>query len=195
MLIGAAFILGFLLGSIPFGVIFARLRGVDLQKVGSGNIGATNAARALGKGIGVVVLVCDAAKAAVPLVVVRRVLAGEPRLDWILAALGFGAVLGHMFCPWLRWRGGKGVATGLGTFGVLAPIPAAIAAGVWVVLYAVTRTSSVGSLVAVSLLPVVSFLRDEPLATVALALALFPVIVWRHRDNIRRLLKREEQKV
>lgn len=194
-LIGAALAAGFLLGSIPFGVVFARMRGVDLQSVGSGNIGATNAARALGKGIGVLVLLCDAGKAAVPLLIARRVFAGEPQLDWILAVGGFGAVLGHMFSPWLRFRGGKGVATGLGVFVVLAPIPAAIAGAAWVVLYGLTRVSSVGSLFAIALLPTALAVRADPRAYLTLALALFPLIAWKHRGNIRRLLKREESKV
>ncbi|HZS42471.1 MAG TPA: glycerol-3-phosphate 1-O-acyltransferase PlsY [Polyangia bacterium] len=194
-LIAAALAGGFLLGSIPFGVVFAKLRGVDLQKVGSGNIGATNAARALGRGIGVLVLLCDAGKAALPIVLARRLLAGEPRLDWILAAIGGGAVLGHMFSPWLRGRGGKGVATGFGTFLVLAPFPAAIAAGAWVLLYALSRISSVGSLTALAVLPAALALHHEPRAYLALVLALDPVILWKHRDNIRRLVRREETKV
>ncbi len=194
-MIVAALAIGFLLGSIPFGVLFARLRGVDLRAVGSGNIGATNAARALGKPIGVLVLLCDAAKAALPLLAARHWLAADPRCDWLLAAGGFGAVLGHMFSPWLRFRGGKGVATGLGVFLVLSPICALIAAIVWLALYALTRTSSLGSLLAVTSLPVAIALRHESQAFLALALALFPIIVWKHRDNIRRLLKRQETKV
>jgi len=182
---------GFACGSIPFGPLFARLRNVDLRKVGSGNIGATNAARALGKPLGVLVLICDAAKAIVPLVIARRLQLS----DEAVAALGFGAVLGHMFSPWLRLRGGKGVATGLGVFVVLAPIEAAIAAGAWVVLYAVTRVSSVGSLVAVCALPALLWWRHEPRAFVALALALLPLILLKHRGNIARLLRREESKV
>jgi glycerol-3-phosphate acyltransferase PlsY len=195
IVVGVGFVVGYLLGSIPFGVLFARMRGIDLQAVGSGNIGATNAARALGKGIGVLVLVCDAAKAAVPLYVARRVLAAEPHLDWLFAAGGLGAVLGHMFPPWLRFRGGKGVATGLGVFLVLAPLPVAIAAAVWVVLYALTRVSSVGSLVAIAVLPIAMALLHAPRPFLALALALVPLITWKHRGNITRLLHRQESKV
>jgi acyl phosphate:glycerol-3-phosphate acyltransferase len=195
MMIGLGFVLGYLCGSIPFGVVFARLRGVDLQKVGSGNIGATNAARALGKKIGVVVLLCDAGKAVVPLLLVRRQLAGYLQLEWVLAALAFGAVAGHMLSPWLRFRGGKGVATGFGAFLVLVPLEAAVAAVAWVALYALTRVSSIGSLVAVTALPVILVLRGEAWAWVALALALWPLIIWKHRDNIRRLLRREETRV
>jgi glycerol-3-phosphate acyltransferase PlsY len=197
LLMAIAFAGGFLLGSIPFGVVFAKLRHVDLRKVGSGNIGATNAARALGRGLGVLTLLCDAAKAAAPIAIARHVLAraNEPRLDWIVAAIGFGAVLGHMFSPWLRGRGGKGVATGFGTFLVLAPIPALIAAAAWVLVYAVWRISSVGSLLALLVLPIAIALHGEPRPYLWLVLALDPIIVWKHRDNIRRLLRREESKV
>jgi glycerol-3-phosphate acyltransferase PlsY len=193
--VAAALFVGFGLGAIPFGPIFARLRGVDLRTVGSGNIGATNAARALGRGWGALVLLCDAAKSALPLLAARRLYAGDPRLDWILAALGLGAVLGHMFSPWVRGRGGKGVATGFGTFLVLAPVPAAIAGGSWLLLYLATRTSSLGSLAAVTVMPIALVLLHQPLATVVLALALYPLIVWKHRANIRRLWHREESKV
>jgi glycerol-3-phosphate acyltransferase PlsY len=186
---------GFLLGSIPFGVVFAKLRHVDLRKVGSGNIGATNAARALGRGLGALVLLCDAAKAAAPIAIARYLLASQPRLDWILAAIGFGAVLGHMFSPWLRGRGGKGVATGFGTFLVLAPIPALIATAAWVLVYVVWRISSVGSLLALVVLPVAMALHGDPRPYLWLVLALDPIIVWKHRDNIRRLVRREESKV
>lgn len=193
--VALALVAGFLCGSIPFGVLFARLRGIDLQKTGSGNIGATNAARALGKKIGVVVLLCDAGKAIVPIVVARHLFAGLPHLDWLLAALGFGAVAGHLFPPWLRFRGGKGVATGLGVFATLTPVPTAIAVALWILAYLATRVSSVGSLLAVTALPIASALLHEPPAFTVLALALYPLIVWKHRGNIQRLLHRQETKV
>jgi len=195
MLIAVGLAIGFLCGSIPFGVVLARMRGVDLRAVGSGNIGATNAARALGKKSGVVVLLLDAAKGAVPICIARSLIRSAPELDWVLAAIGGGAVLGHMFSPWLRFRGGKGVATGLGVFLALAPVPALIAAATWVALYGITRLSSVGSLAAIVALPAAVFLRGEPRPTLWLALALAPVIVAKHHDNIRRLIRREESKV
>src|SRR5207253_1319534 len=139
----AAVLAGYLAGSIPFGVLFARARGVDLQKFGSGNIGATNAARALGKRVGAVVLLCDAAKGYAPTLAARAWLA--PRLDageaWA-AGVGLAAFAGHLASPWLRFRGGKGVATALGVFLALAPAQTGAAAALFVVLYAVTRISS-----------------------------------------------------
>jgi glycerol-3-phosphate acyltransferase PlsY len=195
VLIAISFAIGFLCGSIPFGQVFARLRGVDLRAVGSGNIGATNAARALGKGLGVATLVCDAAKGAVPILIAGRILSGRPELDWMLAAVGLGAVLGHMFCPWLKFRGGKGVATGLGVFAALAWLPAVIAAVAWIVVYAIWRVSSVGSLIATALLPIAIFFLGGVRPVFFLAIVLFPVIVWKHRANIGRLIRREESKV
>jgi glycerol-3-phosphate acyltransferase PlsY len=192
---GAALLAGFFFGAIPFGVVFGRLRGVDLQKVGSGNIGATNAARALGRAWGVLVLLCDAAKVALPLLALRHFAAPGCERDVGSAALAFGAVLGHMFSPWLRGRGGKGVATGFGAFLVLAPLAAAIVGALWAALYAVTRVSSVGSLAAITALPILLTVLHAPHADLALSLALYPLIVWKHRDNIRRLLRREEKKV
>jgi glycerol-3-phosphate acyltransferase PlsY len=186
---------GFLLGSIPFGQIFARLQGIDLQKVGSGNIGATNAARALGKPIGVLVLLLDAGKAAGPMLAVRWSCGGSQATRWVMVAIGLGAVMGHMFTPWLRFKGGKGVATGFGAFLVLSPPAAGIAAAVWVMLYAVTRTSSVGSLVAVSAMPLLLWLFHATTPDITLACALVPLIVVKHSGNIKRLLRREESKV
>jgi glycerol-3-phosphate acyltransferase PlsY len=195
MIPAVAITIGFLLGSIPFGVVVARLRGVDLRKVGSGNIGATNAARALGRKLGLLVLLLDTAKAYLPVVAVRHLGVGDARTAWVAAAVGLAAFLGHCFSPWLRLRGGKGVASGLGVFLALAPMSAAIAAAVWVGVYAVTRISSVGSLVGTTVLIPVMALRHEPRAHLALAAALYIVILWKHRDNIRRLLQKKETKV
>jgi glycerol-3-phosphate acyltransferase PlsY len=120
----------FVAGSVPFGWIFARLRGIDLTTVGSGNIGATNAARALGKRWGIVVLVLDAAKGFVPVWLARQHGVELPALGLAgaaPAAIGFAAILGHVYSPWMSFRGGKGVATSLGVFLALAPLAAAAA--------------------------------------------------------------------
>jgi glycerol-3-phosphate acyltransferase PlsY len=186
---------GFLCGSVPYGLVFARVRGIDLRTVGSGNIGATNAARALGRKLGVLVLLCDAAKAALPMLLARRVCAGDPRVEWAVAATGVAAFLGHVYSPWLRGKGGKGVASGLGVFLVLSPIAAAVAAGVWALVYGLTRLSSLGSLIATTaILPTLALLHAPP-AHLAAAGLLYVIILLRHRENIRRLLRREETKV
>jgi len=188
-------LLAFVGGSIPFGVIVSWLRGVDLRKIGSGNVGATNAARALGKPLGMLVLVLDAMKAFAPIVIVRSQLGGRADLDWILAAMAYGAFLGHIYSPWLKFKGGKGVATGLGVFLALAPEAAAVAAIVWVVLYVLTRTSSIGSLLAVIAMVVTVWLGHRPRVYLWLSLAMAVLIFWRHRGNIARILRREESKV
>jgi glycerol-3-phosphate acyltransferase PlsY len=190
-----AIAVGYLLGSIPFGVVVGKFRGVDIRAVGSGNIGATNAARALGKKLGVLVLLLDTAKAYLPLLAAKQIFFGDARASWIIAGIALAAFLGHLFPPWLRFRGGKGVATGLGVFLALAPMSAAIAGAIWVGVYAATRISSVGSLAATTALIPTLALRHEPRATVVLAAVMYLFIVAKHHDNIRRLLHHEEKKI
>ena len=181
----------FVLGSIPFGVLLARARGVDLKKIGSGNIGATNAARALGKKSGAIVLLLDTAKAWLPTAAALWLRLGPE----VAAVTAFAAFAGHIYSPWLKGRGGKGVACGLGAFLALAPACAGIAAGVCVLVVLLTRLGSLGSLVgAASLMPSL-WLRHEPRAYFVLGAAMFVLIVWRHRENIDRLLHRRENKL
>jgi glycerol-3-phosphate acyltransferase PlsY len=181
---------GFLLGSIPFGVLLARARGVDLTKVGSGNIGATNAARALGKKSGVIVLILDTLKAYLPTLAVLLLGAGPE----IAAATGLAAFTGHIFSPWLRFRGGKGVACGLGCFLALSPAAAGIAAAVCLVAVVLTRLGSLGSLLgALALAPALFFLH-APRAYLVLAVVMLILIVWRHRENIGRMRAGKENK-
>ena len=132
-------------GSIPFGLVIARGKGVDLRTVGSGNIGATNVARALGKGWAIAVLFLDAAKGFVPVMLGKRL--GLPPEHVALA--GLAAIVGHMFTIFLRGRGGKGVATSLGVAFALSPLAALCGFGLYALAYAVTRLSSVGSLLGI----------------------------------------------
>jgi glycerol-3-phosphate acyltransferase PlsY len=181
----------YVLGSIPFGVLVARAKGVDLRVVGSGNIGATNVARALGKGWAVAVLLADAAKGFVP------VWLGSwfQMPPWAIALAGFLAIGGHMFTLFLRGRGGKGVATSLGVALALSPIAASIGLGVYILVFATTRLSSLGSLLGVwtfSLTFVLTASRPWPLA--ALAIAGGALVTLRHRENIARLLRGEEKR-
>jgi glycerol-3-phosphate acyltransferase PlsY len=190
-------VLGFLAGSVPFGFVIARLfLGVDVREVGSGNIGATNVARAGGKGVGVVVLLLDVAKAVLPMLAARALLRGEPSGEILVVAVGLAAFLGHLFTPWLGFRGGKGVATGLGVFLVLSP-PAALAGlVVFAVAYGATRMSSVGSLSGTAACAAVTFLAAGPSSPTAWAgLVLAALIFLRHRENIRRILRGEERKM
>src|SRR5262245_45021503 len=173
----------YLLGSIPFGMVLARAKGIDLRKVGSGNIGATNVARAMGKGWAIAVLIADAAKGFVPVWLGQRL---QLSPTWVALA-GFLAIAGHMFTIFLRGRGGKGVATSLGVAMALSPIAALIGFGVYVILFATTRLSSVGSLLGVWTFSISYVLRESPpRPLIALALGGAALVTLRHRENIGR---------
>jgi acyl phosphate:glycerol-3-phosphate acyltransferase len=184
-------VIAYVAGSIPFGLVVARAKGVDLRAVGSGNIGATNVARALGKGWAVVVLLADAAKGFVP-VTVGRHLGLRPR-DVALA--GLAAIVGHMFTIFLRGRGGKGVATSLGVALALCPAAALCGFGLYAVSYALSRLSSVGSLLGIWSFPVfATLLADLPRAYLFLSIVVAVLVSIRHRQNIARLVRGEETK-
>jgi glycerol-3-phosphate acyltransferase PlsY len=190
MLSVAAVLASYLSGSIPTGFLVARARGVDIRTAGSGNIGATNVARTLGKPLGALVLLVDALKGFVPVAL------AAPRLtDGWVALVGLAAILGHVFPVWLRFRGGKGVATGLGVFTAVAPLPTLAAVGAYLLVVATTRISSLGSLVAMSALLVGMIIDGQAAPRLALGVAAGLLIVIRHRENIRRLLRSEERKV
>ncbi len=199
MALGLALVLAYLLGSIPFGLVVAHFKRIDLRSVGSGNIGATNTARALGKGWGLVVLFLDAGKAALPVVLGRLYFAGQPeyasQIEWILAGLAAAAFIGHLAPIFARFRGGKGVASALGAFLVLEPKAALIAGAIYVAAYGLTRISSVGSLSAVLSFPLWLYLTGAQAPSFALAGLLLLLIVLRHHDNLRRLLARKESRV
>jgi glycerol-3-phosphate acyltransferase PlsY len=187
---------GYLLGSIPFGLVLARLKGVDPRKVGSGNIGATNTARAAGKGVGALTLVLDAVKASIPMLVARRLLAGDPHAEAWVIAVGFFAFVGHVYPVWLGFKGGKGVATGLGVFLVAAPLAALLGLVAFAVGYKATKVVAVGSLAGAAVCTVGVFLANGTHSPASwVGLALLALIVWRHKDNIARLRAGAENKV
>jgi len=197
-LAGSALVLtGYLLGSIPFGLLLARfVAGVDVRRTGSGNIGATNVARAAGQKLGLVTLLLDAAKGAIPVMAVAALLGapGEPG-PWAAAA-GLAAFLGHVFPPWLRFRGGKGVATAFGVFLALSPWAALAALAVFVASYAGTRIVSVSSLAgAAACAATAAALYGYRSSATWTALAILAVVVIRHRTNMQRLLRGEERRV
>lgn len=185
--------LGYLLGSIPFGVIVTSLFAKkDVRAEGSGNIGATNVARVAGKKLGALVLLLDAAKGSLPVLLGLWLAPGEPLLH---VAIGAAAFLGHVFPVWLKFKGGKGVATALGVLLVLLPISAAIGFVTWVLVLALTRISSMGSLLGALLAIISSFFMGRPLAYSLLGVGLLLAMVWTHRGNIERIVKRKENKV
>ncbi len=187
---------GYLAGSIPFGYLLGRLvLGVDVRTVGSGNIGGTNVARAGGKGLGIATIALDALKAIVPILLARRLLAGAPRAELLVVAVAIAAFVGHLFPVWLGFRGGKGVATALGIFAVLAPWAAAVGIATYAAAYGATRISSVGSLAGTAACAAAAFVLRGPSSPVSWAgVVLAALIVLRHRENIRRLISGEEKR-
>ncbi|SDF81685.1 glycerol-3-phosphate acyltransferase PlsY [Limimonas halophila] len=188
--LAAAFVLGYLLGSVPFGLVLTFLAGKgDLRKVGSGNIGATNVLRAAGKPIAALTLVLDAGKGAAAVAV-----AWQWGPDTALMA-AYGSVLGHLFPVWLKFSGGKGVATTLGVHLVMAWPVGAACCGAWLLVAAVTRYSSLAALVALALGPVFAWYLTADIQLVQYA-AIIAAIVWlRHAGNIKRLLTGTEPKI
>ena len=188
---------GYLLGSIPFGLLLARgFAGVDVRQKGSGNIGATNVLRSAGRRLGVATLALDVAKGAVPVAACLAYFGGnEAAGDWpSLTALA--AFLGHVFPAWLRFRGGKGVATAFGAFAVLTPGAAAAAALAFAATVAATRIVSLASMVAAAACAVAAALLHGVRSPVAAAsLAMLGVVLLRHQGNVRRLLRGEERKL
>ena len=188
-LIGAAY----LLGSVSFAVFLVRLKtGKDIRTEGSGNAGATNVLRAHGKTLGILVALLDVAKGALAVWLVKLVTA-DPRYA---AAAGFAAILGHVFPIFYGFRGGKGVATAVGAFLVLAPWATLVCIGVFVAVIALTRYVSLGSVVAMVLLPPVAgliFHAPRPIVTAAAATAV--LIVLKHRENLKRLAAGKERRL
>lgn len=187
LLVGA-----YLLGAVPFGLILAKLAGVDVRAAGSGNIGATNVARTAGRGLGILTLVLDALKGAAPVLVARLGLEAGPAVE---AGAGLAAILGHVFPVYLRFRGGKGVATALGVFAALTPLATGAAVATFAVLFALFRVVSVGSLGAAVALVAATVLLDGRREVVAVAGLVSALVVLRHAGNIRRLLGGRENKL
>jgi glycerol-3-phosphate acyltransferase PlsY len=186
----AALVLGYVLGSIPFGLLFAWAAGAgDVRKIGSGNIGATNVLRTGNRWAAAATLVCDAAKGAVAVVFATSL---HGTVAGVFA--GLGAFVGHVFPVWLRFRGGKGVATFLGVMIALVWPVGALVLATWVAVAALSRISSLSALVAATLAPLYLMLYGVPLqAMLALVLAIF--IFALHRENIRRLASGTEPRI
>jgi glycerol-3-phosphate acyltransferase PlsY len=191
--LAALLLLGYLAGSLPFGVWVTRwARGVDVREQGSGNIGATNVARVAGKKLGILVLVLDAAKGALPVVLALRMLPENPRAH---VAVGIAAFLGHCFPVWLKFRGGKGVATAAGVLLVLVPLAALAGFAVYGLILATTRVSSLGSLSAGVVAVTTAIFTARAPEYAVLSGLLFAFMLWTHRGNIRRLVGRTERRL
>jgi acyl-phosphate glycerol 3-phosphate acyltransferase len=204
LILGLVVLASYLIGAIPFGYLIARSRGVDILKHGSGNIGATNVGRVLGKRFGILVFVLDFAKGALPVaaasIIARHTHSSLPRHTLEVSA-GLAAFLGHLFPVYLRFRGGKGVATGAGVVAVLLPWPGLGAVIVWALVVWLTRYVSLASLSAVLALCALRLgLTAAPFDDENLILTLFcfvaaALVIVRHRTNIARLLRGTENRL
>jgi len=182
----------YLIGSIPFSFLVARAFGVhDVRRVGSGNVGATNVLRSAGKAAGALALVLDVGKGAAAAALAGRLASGEA----LPAAAALAAVVGHMFPVWLRFQGGKGVATGLGAFAPLAPAAALGAIAAFAIVALATRFVSLGSVSGAVVLAglAVGLRGPDPVAVAAVLSA--ALVVFRHRSNLRRILGGTERRV
>jgi acyl phosphate:glycerol-3-phosphate acyltransferase len=191
----------YLLGSIPFGYLAGRIAGIDIRKCGSGNVGATNVIRTLGKGYGYPVFVADFLKGFVAvklsILITTRLQSewGSLEMFEILAAIF--SVIGHSFPVWLHFKGGKGVATSAGALFGLAPVAVLVGAAIWILTFWLTRYVSVASIVAAAALPLVILIITWLSRTTAKLLfyssvGLAAVVIWRHRSNLSRLIRGTE---
>ena len=198
VLIALAVVGGYLLGSIPFGVIATRLGGAgDVRNIGSGNIGATNVLRTGRKDLALLTLLGDGGKGALAVFIAWLLTrqAGSAAQAQLTALAGGASFLGHLFPVWLKFKGGKGVATFFGTL-LAAAWPVGMAAGAtWIVMAFLFRISSLAALTAVALAPVYVLLLDRPYPIAVMALFMAVLIYIRHKDNIARLLRGEEPKI
>ena len=184
-------VLAFIFGSIPFGYVIGKLKGVDVRQHGSGNIGATNVSRVLGKKYGALVLFLDALKGALPVLILKIL---ELPLEYQVLS-GFFAILGHCFSPFLKFKGGKGVATGLGVFLVVSPKITLVAFFIFLLVFFLTRYVSLSSITAALSYPVIFRLFGKPSDFTSLLIFLTAfVVVGKHYQNIVRLLKGEEKR-
>ena len=197
-------LVSYLIGSIPFGYLIVRGKvGDDVRRSGSGGTGATNVSRRAGKAAGVFTLVLDALKGVIAVLVARALFPGVgPYVDWLAAAAGIAAIVGHIFPVWLGFRGGKGVATGVGVFFVLAPVALLCAGVLFVAIVALTRYVSLGSIVAAVTIPLFVWLQAvfvEPVADLrpllAAAITGAALILFAHRGNIGRLARGTESQI
>ena len=188
----AIIILAYLIGSIPFALLLARRFGAaDLRRIGSGNLGAANVMRASGVTAGLLVVALDMSKGAASVWLAARDSAGAA----LPAAAGFAAIIGHIYPLWLRFRGGKGVATACGVFTVLTPVAVGPALAVFLGSVWMTRYISVGSILASVALPPIAYATGSPMPVLAVAMIASMLILVRHRTNLARVLAGTEQRI
>lgn len=187
-------LLGYALGSVPFGLIIGKKAGqMDIREAGSGNIGATNVGRLLGKKWGILTLFCDINKAIIPLGLALYGLRGVANMELWVSLIALATLLGHIYPVYLNFKGGKGVATALGVFIVLIPWAALSAFPVFIAATWISGYVSVGSLTAVAAMPLLAWFFSHSKIYTLLAVAMAALIWVKHKDNIRRLLNGSEK--
>jgi len=192
MTVLAFVVLAYLTGSFPTSYLVGRMRGIDLRAHGSGNLGATNTFRVLGAWAAIPVLIIDVLKGLGP---ATWFVAWDGTADARLAVVyGLAAIIGHVWSVFLRFRGGKGIATGAGVLLALAPVTTLVALLVWIGIVSLTRMVSAASLAAASLVPLLAWMMDQPTHTIVFCLVIAVFVWWTHRDNVRRLLARTEHR-
>jgi glycerol-3-phosphate acyltransferase PlsY len=185
-------VIGYFVGSIPFGLVISMMVGVDVRTQGSRNIGATNVNRVLGKKLGIITLICDCLKGMLPMYFAAVFLPESETKELVVALTGLMAVLGHMFPVYLKFRGGKGVATGMGVLLYLSPLVIVFSLAVFVATVALTGFVSAGSLLASGLVPLWLYLLGASKITIAVA-ACVALFIWiKHHENINRLIHGKE---
>jgi len=183
--------ISYLIGSIPIGVILSKLKGKDPRKIGSGNIGATNVMRAAGKTIGIITLLGDITKGFVPTIL--AVYYEEPKM--LITAIGIASFLGHLYPVFLKFKGGKGVATALGVYLAISPLAILINAIIFILVLLKWRYVSLGSLAGTGIIPLTLYILKVPQAYIYLSFIIGVLIFIKHRDNIKRLLEGKENKI
>lgn len=185
LLVGA-----YLLGSIPTGLLLGKAYGIDVRKEGSGNIGATNLYRTVGRKVGLMTLAGDCLKGMLPVLAVKFSSLPVEYAAWV----GLAAFCGHVFSIFLRFRGGKGVATALGVFLALSPVAVAIALGVFLLLMLVWRYVSLGSISAAAVMPIAVWALGDGRVTGVVTMIVAVIVIFRHTENIRRLVAGTESR-
>jgi glycerol-3-phosphate acyltransferase PlsY len=184
-------LLGYVLGSVPTGLLVGRAFGVDVRKVGSGNIGMANVLRAAGKWAAALTMLGDMLKGLIPVIIARNLTDNA----WVLAAVALAAVIGHCWPVFLGFRGGKGVATGAGTSIGLAPLVGLSLFAFWWIVVLLSRYTSLGAIAVMVVSPFAFWLSGQPLPYVLYTVIGGALVLWRHRENARALLKGTERKI
>ena len=184
-------LLGYVLGSVPTGLLVGRAFGVDVRKVGSGNIGMANVLRAAGKWAAALTMIGDMLKGLIPVIIARNFTDDS----WVLAAVALAAVIGHCWPVFLGFRGGKGVATGAGTSIGLAPLVGLSLFAFWWIVVLLSRYTSLGAIAVMVVSPFAFWLSGQPLPYVLYTVIGGALVLWRHRENARALMKGTERKI